>query len=98
MATIKFKAKAQTMYSVDDVPLYQFVQVPEFKSSHCDMDEFRKNDRFHANSALFPNVLARIRDAKFKHGVLRLDELPEGVTVDATGFLVTVTIEVHDRC
>lgn len=98
MATIKFKAKAQTMYSIDDVPLYQFVQVPEFKRSHCDMDEFRKNDRFHANSDLFPNILARIRDAKFKHGVLRLDEIPEGVTVDATGFLVTVSFEVHDRC
>jgi hypothetical protein len=96
MATIKFKAKVQTMYSMDDVPLYQFVQVPEFKRSHCDMNAFRKHDKYgaYANSDLFAGMLARIRKDRFSGAMLRLDQIPECVTVDATGFLVTVTFDV----
>ena len=48
-----------------------------------------------ANSDLFPNILRRIRRDKFgQYGQIRLDRIPEGVTVEDEGFMCKVTIEV----
>jgi len=94
---VTFKTKVQTMYALDDTPLYQYVAVPEFKRSHVDMAAARKHPEFGglANSDLFPGVLARIRRGVLNgRAWLRLDELPANVTVDASGFLARVTINV----
>jgi hypothetical protein len=49
----------------------------------------------YANSDLFAGMLARIRrDVLNGRAYLRLNELPGNVTVDASGFLACVTIEV----
>jgi hypothetical protein len=42
---------------------------------------------------LFPNALRRIRADKFKGDMLRLDRIPEGVSVDTSGFLAVVTFK-----
>lgn len=87
MAQIRFKAKVRN----------GFLDVPAFNRSHCDMAAFRQHPRYGvvANSYLFPNALARIRrDLLGSRTCLRLDALPANVTVDQSGFLASVTIEV----
>lgn len=61
------------------------------------MPAFRKHPKFggFANSQLFPNMLSRIRrDITNAGGWIRLDRLPENVTIDESGFLAVVKIEV----
>ena len=96
MATITFKGKIQTMHAVDDTPLYDFIQVPTFARRHCDIPAFRTHPRYGvlANSDLFLGVLAKIRRDTFKGRPLRLDDMPDGVTVDRSGFLAVVTLTV----
>lgn len=94
MATIEFKAKAETVKSYDGD--YLMINVPALKRSHCDMAAFRKHKRFGglANSDLFGNVLSRIARDVAPAGFLRSDRLPANVTLDLSGFLAKVTIEV----
>jgi hypothetical protein len=59
------------------------------------MTAFRQHKRYGgiANSDLFPNALARIR--RDLGDYIRLDKpLPENVTIDESGFLAKVTLEV----
>lgn len=95
MAKIHFKAKIQTMYNMDDTIAYQFIRVPELKRHHCDMNAFRSHPQYGglANSDLFPNILRGIRKSMFKGEVLRLDLIPDGVTVDTSGFLARVEFD-----
>ena len=96
MATITFKAKIQTMYDMDDNPLYGYIVVPEFKKSHCNMQEFSLHSKYgaYANSDLFIGMLKRIRkDLLNDNAFLRLDCLPDSVSVEK-GFLSTITITV----
>jgi len=100
MAKIEFKAKVESVYHVEGGLAYQIIRVPIFDRKHCDMQAFRFHKQYGgiANSKLFPNALARIRRDKF--GVkdynphIRLDQLPEGVSVDTSGFLAIVSIDV----
>ena len=94
MPRITFKAKVRTMYNMDDTVAYQYIHVPEFTRSHCDMNEFRKYDKFHANSDLFPVILRRIKLDAFGGRHLRLDAVPPSVSVDTSKFLAVVTVEV----
>ncbi len=104
MATIKFKAKAETCYCASTgKALYRYVQFPVLRRSHCDMGAFRTHPRFgsYANSDMFAGMLSRIRSdilaatRGIHSGVLRLDvALPDNVKIDESGFLVVVTIEV----
>lgn len=97
MATIKFRTKIQTVHNHDGTVAWRDIKVPELKRSHCDMAAFRRHPKFgsYANSDLFPNLLSRIRkDIANCYGEMRLDRLPANVTVDESGFLALVTIEV----
>ena len=98
MATIIFKGKVQDMlYSGETVPSYQYIKIPVLDRKHCDMSAFRNHPRYGglANSDLFKSLLARIRRDIFGNSqVLKLSNLPAGVTVDTSGFLAIVTIEV----
>lgn len=89
---IEFKGKVQAVYNMDDTIAYQFIHVPELKRNHVDMIAARKHRKYgyYANSDLFPAMLAGIRKEKFKNGMLRLDAIPAGVTVDTSGFLAKV--------
>jgi hypothetical protein len=59
------------------------------------MNAFRQHAKFGglANSDLFLNVLARIKQERLGEHI-RLDKIPDGVAVDETGFLAVVTIDV----
>ena len=94
MATITFKAKVQTVWNHDDKPAWRYVAVPQLTRAHCDMQAFRFHLKFGgiANSALFPNVLSRIRRDVGEE--IRLDRIPAHVTIDESRFLATVTINV----
>lgn len=97
MATITFKAKAETIFDMDDTPLYDYIIVPQFGRRHCDMAAFRVHPKYGglANSDLFQGVLNKIRkDTLNGRAWLRLDQLPENVKVDRSKFLAVVTIEV----
>lgn len=95
MARIEFRAKVETIYNMDDTIAFQRVKVPALGSKHCDMPAFRKHARFggYANSDLFRNVLSKIRREKFGD-YIRLDRIPEDVTVDTSGFLAVVSLDV----
>ena len=97
-ATIEFKGKAETVFNMDDTVAWVQVKVPKLERRHCDMAAFRSHPKYGglANSDLFPNVLTRIaRDvATTSDGYLRLDRVPENVTVDMSGFLAVVRIYV----
>jgi hypothetical protein len=96
MAKIEFKAKVQTVLNAhNDEVAYSYIDVPQFKRNHCDMNAFRTHPKYggFANSDLFPAMLARIRRDVFGGNPLRLDAIPAGVTVDTTGFLARVTFD-----
>ena len=95
MAKISFKAKIHTVYTVDDAVAYHCIKVPELTRKHCDMDAFRRHPKYgsYANSDLFPGMLRRIRKDKLGD-IIRLDKVPDGVTVDTSGFLAVVSVSV----
>lgn len=96
MAQIKFKTKLKSMYIVGGTFDYDYVQVPEFKRSHCDMQAFRSHSKYgaYANSDLFLGMLSHIRKNTFKNGILKMNEIPDGVHVDTSGFFVSVSFDV----
>lgn len=93
MATIKFKAKVQEFIG------RRFVHVPTLRRSHCDMNAFRRHVKYGglANSDLFPNVLAGFRrSVTNSSGNLYFDAIPNNVTIDCSGFLAEVTIDIGE--
>lgn len=89
MATISYRTKVRG----------NFVPVPTFKRSYCDMRAFRDHSVYGvvANSDLFLNALARIRRDTIGsdyRDYLKLDDLPSNVEVDQSGFLAAVTVTV----
>jgi hypothetical protein len=96
MAKITFKGKVRMVWLPDESAIaYGYIQVPELKRTHCDMAAFRSHAKYGglANSDLFPNVLSRIRKERLGD-VVRLDRIPDGVTIRDTGFLHEVSIDV----
>jgi hypothetical protein len=95
---LQFKAKVQTMHDYDDTPLYRFVQVPKVTRRHVDMHEARCHPKFgsYANSDMFPSMLVRACAATgLKTGsLLKIDTPPEGVSVDDSGFLAVITVDL----
>ena len=97
MAKVTFKAKPRDMFYTDDTLAYRFVSVPKIGRQHCNMSEFRSHKRFggFANSDMFPAMLARALKANGIGNMIKLSEpLPDCVTVDESGFLAIVTIEL----
>lgn len=96
MAKIQFKGKIQTMYNMDNTVAYEYIQVPEFDRKHCDMNAFRQHSKYgpYANSDLFKGMLKRARKDIFKGDLLKLDDIPEGVQIDTSGFLAVVTLYI----
>ena len=97
MPKIQFKTKPETIYNMDGTPAYVRVKVPTLTSKHCDMHEFRTHKRFgaFANSDMFPSMLKR---AALKAGIgpyIRLDNIPDHTTIDTSGFLATITIDLE---
>ena len=94
MAKIEFRAKVENVYNMDDTLAYSLVKVPSLDRKHCDMNAFRKHPKFggFANSDLFKNVLSRIKKDRLGDHI-RLDRIPEGVTIDTSGFLALVTLD-----
>jgi hypothetical protein len=97
MAKIEFKSKIRTMHSAGGEELYRYIDVPALDRKHCDMAAFRNHPKYggYANSDLFKGMLSHIRKGMFGDGgKLRLDAIPAGVTVDASGFLAVVFFDV----
>lgn len=95
MARIEFRAKVEAIYNMDDTVAYQRVKVPALERKHCDMAAFRRHPRYGgiANSDIFKNALAKLRRDRLGD-YIRLDRIPDGVTVDTSGFLAVVTLDV----
>ena len=94
MAKISFRGKVEKMFNVDMSLAFEYIRVPQLTRKHCDMNAFRRHDKWGglANSDLFPNVLARIRSDIGER--IKLDSIPANVTIDTSGFLAIVSIEV----
>lgn len=96
MSIVTFKAKPETIHNADNTVAYRRVKVPTLTRGHCDMDAFRKHPKFgpYANSDLFANLLAKQLRDRAIGPYIRLDRLPSCVTVDLSGFLATVTVDL----
>lgn len=97
MAKVTFRAKPEILYNMDNSEAYRRIKVPVLSRAHCDMAAFRSHPRFgaYANSDLFPNLLRRQRELLGVREYIRLDQpLPPNVTVDVSGFLAVVTIDM----
>jgi hypothetical protein len=97
MARIQFKAKVKTMYNMDDSVAYEYVSVPMLNRNHCDMPAFRDHPKYgsYANSDLFIGMLNGIRKTIFgNNNKLKLSDIPPNVSVDTSGFLAVITINV----
>lgn len=99
MATVKFKAKTETISIIDAgqvIPGRTVVKVPKFRHHHCDMAAFRQHKRIgdFANSDMFLSMVDRGARALGVKGFLDIDNPPTGVMVDTSGFLAVVTFEL----
>lgn len=97
MATIEFRGKPEKIYNADDSLAYERIKVPTIKRHHCDMAAFRKHPKIgpYANSDLFASILRRELRARNIAGYIRLDRVPADVSVDVSGFLARVTIDIE---
>lgn len=103
--TIVFRAKIQETPYTDGTLASRRIPVPTLTTKHvADMNRARQSKRFgdYANSDLFPSMVRREAE---KAGCVRIGDtlrvdllrpLPDGITVDASGFLATVTIRIPD--
>jgi hypothetical protein len=95
-ATISFKTKGEPCSDMDGNH-FTVWKVPTLTRNHCDMAAFRRHSRYgaYANSDLFPSLLRRIRDDLAPSGYLQSHKLPPNVTVDTSGYLAVITIELR---
>ncbi len=95
-ATLTFKTKLRPVLNMDNTHAWTEIHVPVLTRAHCDMNAFRQHKRYGgiANSDLFKNALTRIRNDVAPNGWIKLEQLPDNVTVDTSGFLAKVTITV----
>lgn len=96
MPNITFRGKIVQVFHADDTLAYEQIKVPRLERRHCDMDGFRRHARYGglANSQLFPALLVRIAKTMGLGEHIRLDRLPQGVSVDRGSLLATVTVAV----
>lgn len=96
MPSVTFRGKPETIYNMDDTVAYRRIKVPALERRHCDMHAFRTHRRYgsYANSDLFPSMLRRAVKAAGVPDYIRLDRIPPSVTVDESGFLANVTIQI----
>lgn len=96
MPAITFKAKAETIYNMDETVAYHRVKVPAIKRNHCDMNGFRQHPKYraYANSDLFASLIKRALASAQIGEYIRLDRIPACVAVDASEFLHSITIDI----
>lgn len=94
-AEISFKGKVETLHYVDGSIASIRIKVPTLERRHCDMNAMRQHPKYgaYANSDLFSAMLARIKSERLGE-YIKLDAIPEGVTVDQSSFLAVVTFAV----
>ena len=91
------KRELGALIYTDGTPAPARVPVPKkFGAQHYDRQHFRDDARYAAiaNSDLFPSAIAGALRKLGIGAAIRLDNLPPGVTVDTSGFLAVVTIEI----
>lgn len=97
MAKITFKCRpvAEIMPDNTDTGVF-IIYLPKFERKHCDMHAFRAHKKYgaYANSDLFRSILARISRDIAPFGHIRTDNVPDNVTIDNSGFLWKVEIDV----
>lgn len=94
MATITIRTKIRTANSTEP---YRYIQIPSLKRSHCDMAAFRSHPQFrpYANSDLFLGMVTRELRKRGIGETLKVDtDLPDGVSIDDSGFLAVLTITI----
>lgn len=102
MSKIQFKAKIEKWYTTDDEKnCVKRIKFPKLSTSHCDMNLFRTHKKYgsYANSDLFSGILQRIKEKILGSNhdqYLKLEALPKGVTVDDSGYLAIVNINVDE--
>lgn len=96
---IEFKTKVHDVREQTGDLAWQYVRVPKITKAHCDMTQFRQSKRFRglANTDIFLGVLAKELRKIGIEKMLRLDDLPTEVSVDSSGFLAVVKIDLVDN-
>lgn len=99
-----FRAKARESRYSDGTLAGRWIQVPYLRRSHVDMGMARASKRWgmYANSDLFESMLNRAVEnmgARKVGDALKLDltkPLPDGISIDESGFLAEVRITFPD--
>jgi len=104
MATVTYKTKLQALHNMDDTIDYHYVIVPKIKRNHCNMQEFSRHLKYNgfSNSDLFLGMVngairqmaRRFWTDRTENHMFVINELPDNVTVNTSGFLAIVTIEL----
>ena len=100
MATIKFKSKIKMIGAIGGDEEHEYITVPVLTRGHCDMQAMRTHKKYgaYANSDMLLTMLAGIRAERFPAAkytnLIRVSALDDSVTIDKSGFLVVVSIEV----
>jgi hypothetical protein len=86
--------KIHDVYNHDDSLAFRYVKKPKLTRSHCNMPEWRNHPKWggYANSDLFTGILSR--QTQHVPELIKLEQLPAGVSIDTSGFLAQVTIAV----
>jgi len=82
--------------SVTSEEYYERIKVPALKRSHCDIKAFYKDKKYSGwvNCDFFISILERSLSKLGIREYIRLDQIPETVKIDTSGFLATVTIDI----
>ena len=93
---ITYKGKLRRTVYADGTLAYEYVTVPKLTEKHCDMRAASQHPKYGmwASSTLFPGQLAGIKRRYFPKGEVRLNDLPDGVNVNTSGYLAVVTVDV----
>ena len=96
MPTITFKAKVRHVFNMDNSIAYHDIKVPKITTRHCDMPAFRNHGKYgsFANSDMFSGIVTRALKNNGIGDYIRLDSIPECVTIDNSKFLAVVTITI----
>ena len=95
MAQIQFKTKVRKLHEADDT-LSDYIELKRAVTRHdCDL---KPHQHTYYNCDMFPAMLNRAYKAVTgSKEWIRLNQLPEGVTVDTSKFLAVVTVQLPEN-
>lgn len=96
MPRVTFRAKVVEPTYMDGTPAPRYVKVPKLTSAHYSRKDFAEDPRYrsYSNSDLLPSMIKRAVHQLGVREHINPDAPIPGVTVDTSGFLARVSIDI----